>query len=157
MSTQSLGEEVEAEDKDEDDEDEALRLSSSSLPSSYCAAGIIPYNKNGFWLGFEEKGWTDFGGKIEKGDGNAWETALRECKEEAGIDLGNIHLTRSPIYHSGSKSVIFWVETDAIPFQGLNTHMTEFRQFKAFPKSLHPRLKFDKGGLLKKEIQEIGF
>ena len=72
----------------------------AALPPTFKSAGIIPYNKDGFWLGLERRGgttdtWSDFGGKPEAGE-NAWETAFRECKEEAGIDLSDVHLCRPP-------------------------------------------------------------
>ena len=45
------------------------------------------------------------------------ETAVRECKEEAGVDISNCRLKRAPDFHSDShaKHVRFWVETDVQP------------------------------------------
>ena len=135
----------------------------AALPPTFKSAGVIPYNKDGFWLGLERRGgatgtWSDFGGKPEAGE-NAWEAAVRECKEEAGIDLSDVHLCRPPIFHpeSAMQSVIFWVETDAVPVQGAHPNMVEYRQFQSWPEPLIGRLKYDQGSLLKKEMEELGF
>ena len=135
----------------------------AALPPTFKSAGIIPYNKDGFWLGLERrKGahntWSDFGGK-PKALENAWETAFRECKEEGGIDLCDILLRRPPIFHpdSATQSVIFWVETDAVPVEGAHPNMVEYRQFQSWPEQLGGRLKYDNGSLLKQEMVKLGF
>ena len=55
------------------------------------------------------------------------------------------------------QSVIFWVETDAVPVQGAHPNMVEYRQFQSWPEPLIGRLKYDQGSLLKKEMEELGF
>ena len=71
------------------------------------SAGVILYNARGYLLGYERrKGkctWTDYGGK-RKGDETPWETAVRECKEEASIDISSCRLKHAPDVHSDSHA-----------------------------------------------------
>ena len=84
---------------------------------------------------------------------------MRECKEEAGIDFRGVQLHRPPVFHpeSSSQSVIFWVETAMQPAHDAHPDIVEYRQFKAWPDALNPRLKYDKGFALKKEMEQLGF
>ena len=67
-----------------------MHARAQSADPAYASAGIIPYSSQGFWLARMSKGWSDFGGKKEPGDGNdPWTTARRECKEESGLDAPN--------------------------------------------------------------------
>ena len=121
------------------------------------------YNSRGYWLGFERSkgklGWTDYGGK-RQGDETAWETAVRECKEEAGIDVSECKLKRPPDFHAGSaaKHVLYWVETDQRPVANHHPNFLQHEQFTSWPDhELHPRLLYDNGHLLKKTRNELGF
>ena len=109
-------------------------------------------------MGFVGSRWSDFHAK-RMGSENAWETALRGCKEAVGVDLSHALLTRAPIFHpeSTSQSVIFWVKTDLQPVDGCHPNMLEYRQFTAWPEPLHDRLKYDKGFALKREMDDLGF
>ena len=127
------------------------------------SAGVILYNSRGYWLGFERTGgkrfWTDYGGKRE-GEESAWETAVRECKEEAGIDISECVLKRAPDFQSDSqaKHVLFWIEADATPIRGHHANFLDHKQFTEWPKhELHPRLFYDKRGRIKQTREELGF
>ena len=129
----------------------------------FSSAGVILYNTRGYWLGFERTGgkrfWTDYGGKRECGE-SAWETAVRECKEEVGIDISECVLKRAPDFQSDSqaKHVIFWVEVDATPIRGHHANFLDHKQFTEWPKhELHPRLLYDKRGKIKQTREELGF
>ena len=124
--------------------------------------------------------WTDFGGKKREGhDATAWATAVRECKEESGMDMGSCTIGAPPCYHPEScgKHVLFWVklppgggERLLSPPEGARTqqqHMVEHRRFTQWPKTaavvngravvLHPRLLYDKGALIYRARVSLGF
>lgn len=126
------------------------------LPTEFKSASIVPYHEDGYWLGLEKAKWVDFGGKRE-GRENAWETATRELLEETGLDLRDATLSRPPIYMPLSKQVIFTVKTRDVPRpeQGI----VEVRAFPSWPPpvELHPRIRFDKGLVLRDEMRAIGF
>ena len=134
------------------------------LPTEFKSASIVPYDEDGYWLGLEkskggakgEAKWVDFGGKRERRE-NAWETATRELLEETGLDLRDAALSRPPIYMPLSKQVIFTVKTRDVPRpeQGI----VEVRAFPSWPPpvELHPRIRFDKGLVLRDEMRAIGF
>ena len=135
--------------------------------NTFKSAGAILYNSNGYWLGLERKTgslkWSDYGGKRE-GDETAWQTAVRECKEEAGVDISQCILKRAPDFHrdSNSKHVVFWVETNQLPDPGYQNpnfldHVCHSRWPDNDTHPLHPRLLYDKGSLLKKSRKELGF
>ena len=102
------------------------------------------------------------GGKRE-GDNTAWQTAVRECKEEAGVDISQCILKRAPDFHcdSHSKHVVFWVETNLEPDPMHHPNFLEHVRYERWPDNdshpLHPRLLYDKGFLLKKSRKELGF
>ena len=130
---------------------------------SFNSAGVILYNSRGYWLGFERRNgqrfWTDYGGK-RQGTESAWETAMRECQEEAGVDVSKCLLKRAPDFHCESKSkhVLFWVETDMRPVGGHHPNFLDHSQFMKWPElELCPRLQFDKGGRIRQTRQELGF
>ena len=121
------------------------------------AAGVVPYDATGFWLGLQKGRWVDFGGKRE-GSEDAWRTAARELWEESGVDVKVP--TRAPVYLPIPKQVVFAVETDRTPAPNRpNETITEVRKFGRWPPpvELHPRLKFDKGGVLRAEMRALGF
>ena len=85
---------------------------------------------------------------------------MLECKEDAGIDISNCRLKRAPDFHSDShaKHVLFWVETDLQPIVNFHVCFVDQSQFIRWPESeLHPRLLYDKGLLIKKTREAIGF
>jgi len=94
------------------------REASGDLVSNFACAGIIPFDKDGFWLCKQsvngKKVWADFGGKREGGE-SAWETARREAREEGGVELERY--THGPIYHpeSRSQAVLFLAEVTKEP------------------------------------------
>lgn len=122
------------------------------LPTEFKSASIVPYHEDGYWLGLEKAKWVDFGGKRE-----GRETATRELLEETGLDLRDAALSRPPIYMPLSKQVIFTVKTRDVPRpeQGI----VEVRAFPSWPPpvELHPRIRFDKGLVLRDEMRAIGF
>ena len=127
------------------------------------SAGVMLYNSRGYWLGFERSNgkrvWTDYGGK-RQGHETAWETAVRECKEEAGVDISKCKLKRPPDFHSESaaKHVLFWVETDLQPIANHHPNFLDHSQFMSWPEhELHPRLLYDKGHSIRKTREELGF
>ena len=127
------------------------------------SAGVMLYNSRGYWMGFERGGgkrvWTDYGGK-RQGNETAWETAVRECKEEAGVDIRECKLKRPPDFHSDSKArhVLFWVETDLQPITHHHPNFLEHSQFTEWPRhELHPRLLYDKGHTIQRTRQDLGF
>ena len=73
-----------------------LDMRQNELPRHFKSAGIILFSDRGFWLGLERKNggrrWSDFHAK-RMGSENAWETALRGCKEAVGVDLSHALLT----------------------------------------------------------------
>ena len=135
--------------------------------SNFKSAGVLLYDNGGFWLGKETKRnkknqmqslWCDYGGKRE-GTEKPFETARRECKEECGIDINDYTLTEM-IYHpsSNSKHVIFMV---CIP-PNVEPEIKEGFEEKvkatfwdSDDESIHPRLRFDKGFLIHKKLQEM--
>ena len=129
----------------------------------FLSAGVLLYNSRGYWLGFERsngrRAWTDYGGKRQDNE-TAWETAVRECKEEAGIDISECRLKRPPDFHSESKAkhVLFWVETNLKPVANHHPNFLDHCQFTNWPDhELHPRLLYDKGHSIKKTREELGF
>ena len=129
----------------------------------FCSAGVMLYNARGYWLGFErtngKRVWTDYGGQ-RKGNETPWETAVRECKEEAGVDISECRLQRPPDFNSESKSkhVLFWVETKLEPIQGYHPDFLNHSQFTSWPENeLHPRLLYDKGYIIKTTREKLGF
>ena len=128
------------------------------LPSDFKAAGIVPYNEDGYWLGQSEKGWSDFGGKRDNQE-NAWETATRELMEETGIDLRGGTPERHAIFLPLPKYVIFAVKTSTTP-RIIQPKFKQVRLFSKWPPTtveLHPRIKFDRGAVLRSEMRSLGF
>lgn len=130
---------------------------------TFRSAGVILYNKHGYWLGLQRsKGaqhWVDYGGERRGGE-VAWETAVRECRERAGVDVESCVLHRKADFHceSQAKHVVFWVETDSAPLLNHHPDMLRHQQFRTWPGTeLHPRLLYDKGFVLRASRQELGF
>ena len=131
---------------------------------AYASAGIIPYSSQGFWLARMSKGWSDFGGKKEPGDGNdPWATARRECKEESGLDAPNFECAVTE--PAGTRRhFVYCSRVEAAP----SPPSRERRQIAAvrlitwgeymragLPADLHPRLKFDHGGRVRAALRHV--
>ena len=141
-------------------------IDQSSLPIDYKCAGVIPFNDDGFWLAEMKLGYSDFGGKREKESSTGlweapWSTARRELAEEGGITI-----TACPewTYHPESKAqnVVFYAETceEPSPNEKVNIKSVKFVSWRVYtasglPSELHPRIKFDKGSLIKKKLMEL--
>jgi len=147
------------------------------LPMDFKAAGIIPYNRvdGRYYLAMARKKrgeadsdvvWSDFGGKREAGE-NAWQTAVRELREEGGIDLSHVNLTRPPVRmakQGQTDYIVFVVETLERPRRVDDEAVLNVTGFSKWPPSiegpphvLHPRIQFDKGSVLRREMQHHGF
>tara|TARA_Y100000114_G_scaffold2188_1_gene1803 strand:- start:479 stop:3727 length:3249 start_codon:yes stop_codon:yes gene_type:complete len=133
--------------------------------NGFKSAGVLLYSDEGFWMGLErklrknkkvEEYWCDFGGKRE-GDETPFETALRECKQECGVDISNLRLEHDPVYHpdSHSKHAVFIIRCppDLVPEKREN--FTEIKKTKYYGDDAHPRLKFDKEYFIHKKLQEL--
>lgn len=135
------------------------REASGDLVSNFACAGIIPFDKDGFWLCKQsvngKKVWADFGGKREGGE-SAWETARREAREEGGVELERY--THGPIYHpeSRSQAVLFLAEVTKEP-RATERKVIEVRRFTQLPDELHSRLQYDRGGLIRKALRGLRF
>ena len=137
-------------------------------PADYKSAGAIPYNKKGFWLGKFEKGYADFGGKrlipgrtSVVSEDNPWTTAQRELREESGLEASGFHYWT---FHPDSKSkhVTFYVESSGEagvnePDKMTGVRLVTWTEFRdcGLPVDLHPRLKYDKGGLIRSAIKSL--
>ena len=126
---------------------------------SCLSAGVIPYDATGFWLckmrSNNGEVWADFGGKREAGE-TAWDTARREAKEEGGLVLEGP--APAPLFHPDhpAKAAFFLVETSQPP--RVNEHkVLAVQKFTELPKELHPRLKYDKGALVRKALGALAF
>ena len=85
---------------------------------------------------------------------------MRECREEAGVDIRRCVLTRPPDFHSESqaKHVLFWVETELRPVHDHHPNFLDHSQFTTWPEhELHPRLRYDKGLTIQRTREELGF
>ena len=130
-------------------------------PSNYRSAGVIPFNKDGYSLGKFEKGYADFGGKKGGTDANPWETARRELEEECGIKASSYH---SWTFHPESKSkhVLFFVETsdqakvkEPDKVKEVRFITWKERAESGLPSDLHPRMRYDKGNLIRNTLKDI--
>eukprot|EP00966_Prymnesium_polylepis_P000522 12028-Prymnesium_polylepis.1 len=127
----------------------------------FSCAGVIPYDDEGFWLCKVQHGrdkeevWVDFGGKRE-GSETAWATAQREMREEGELQL--TAYSDGPIYHPESKSqAVFFLAKTAHAPRANEAKVLEVRRFTQLPDDLHPRLKYDKGALLRKALRKLRF
>jgi hypothetical protein len=127
-------------------------------------AGVIFYNENGFYLGYEVKTknkrttehWVDFGGK-RTGLETPFQTASREALEECGIDISERVLSQQPVYHpeSNSKYVFFFVH-EKEPHFNHSASITKINRFTRLDiENLHPRLLYDKGGYINNRMREL--
>ncbi len=85
---------------------------------------------------------------------------MRECREEAGVDISKCRLKRPPDFHSESmgRHALFWVETDMRPVAGHHPNFLDHAQLSTWPEhELHPRLRYDKGHIIKKTREALGF
>ena len=97
--------------------------------------------------------WSDFGGKRQQHE-TAWDTACRELLKEGGISLHTPPTT--PIFHthSAAKAIIYLVHTTATPQPNTPT-ILQIAQFKTLPANLHPRLKYDNHGLIRRALNNL--
>lgn len=132
------------------------------LPRDYKAAGVIPFNDDGFWLARTSSGYADFGGKRELSDKTAWAAARREMTEKGGVTPDRC---TSMLFHeeSASMAVIFLCQTQAPPVPkkaGIKEvrfiTWKEFIERNGFPiEPLHPRLKYDKGRRIHQGVMDL--
>lgn len=144
-------------DRKRDEELKATRL------DTFRSAGVILYHREGYWLGLQRKDgkryWADYG-ECRQGDETPWETAVRACQNEAGVDIRGCILKRAPDFHSESqaKHVVFWVETRVPPVQDHSAAYLKHTLNSRWPvEEVHPRLRYDKGFLLAASRQALGF
>ena len=135
----------------------------TTAPEGWKSAGIIPCTPLGMWFGRERHAKSgsprivDFGGKRE-GNETPWETAVRECKEESGIDLSNAVLEHEPSYHPKGKHVLFFVKTDQKPVEGTHHNMLKYVHLPIWPsQGLHPRLQYDYDKKIREARMAAGF
>ena len=136
-------------------------------PTEYKSAGVIPFNQEGFWLGKMENGYADFGGKKGRDqvtgvvDDNPWTTAQRELREEGGLQATTYH---SWTFHpeNSSKHVTFYVESSdkvirSEPEKIKEVRFVAWKEYSesGLPLDLHPRLKFDKGSLIRSTLRDV--
>ena len=127
---------------------------------SYKAAGVIPFNAQGLWLLGGKKGLLqDFGGKREPTDASPWATARREMHEEGGLRL---EAYAASTFHPESKAqnVVFYCETQTPPTSAANgaPRFVAWSDvlLRGLPSDrLHPRLRFDQGGLIRAKLREL--
>ena len=123
----------------------------AELPLEYETAGVILYSQEGFWLTLDGGLFADIGGMPHESDVNAWETAIRYCKEVSGLDLSDRLIPRAPVINTARAAVIFFVESGDGPVMGCE-------QFTCLPRTrLHPRLLYDKNSKLRLELESLGF
>ena len=124
-------------------------------------AGVIPFSGDGFWLAVMREGHADFGGKRKEGETEAWDTARREMEEEGGLRLTQYERTT---FHpeSKGKAVFFYAPTDKAPVvaeRGVikGVRFVPWSEYvdQGLPCNLHPRLKYDKGGLVRKALRSL--
>ena len=129
--------------------------------TTYKTAGVIPFSGDGFWLALMKEGHADFGGKRNRDETEAWETARREMAEEGGLRLKQYEqMTFHP--ESKSKAVFFYAHTDVAPIPAEDAiikaiRFVPWREYldSGLPCDLHPRLKYDKGGLVRKMLRSL--
>lgn len=126
----------------------------TTLPDTYSGAGVIPFNQDGLWLCHSKKGHSDFGGKRCSGDRTAWATASRELMEEGSLKLDAHTFTYAP--EGVAKYVHFYAETSTPP-TAAELRFVPWTELQAtgLPTPLHPRLRFDKGGLIMKTLRKL--
>ena len=94
----------------------------------------------------------DFGGKTEPRDADAWATAVRECREECGVDVSEHKLSSADQIlllrnKSGLHGVVFVLPTAATPTITGDSKILRhvLVQGALDPNALHPRLRFASG------------
>ena len=127
------------------------------LDGRITAAGIIPVTADGLWFCQMRmpKGppvYADFGGKRDPGDRSLWDTAVREAREEGGLDYTHTLLTdASQIFYSANKQgvsyVFFFVPTSAVPVVTGDARILGVRHWTSQPPmgELHQRMRFATG------------
>ena len=127
----------------------------------YKAAGVIPFNAQGLWLleGKKKSLLQDYGGKREPTDASPWATARREMHEEGGLRL---EAYAASTFHPDSKArnVVFYCETQTPPTSAANgaPRFVAWSDvlLRGLPSDrLHPRLRFDQGGLIRAKLREL--
>lgn len=143
-----------------EEEEKLLNTTHDDLVSSIGpvkTAGILLKKPgSGLWFAeMKDKGKTvlaDFGGKREPRDADAWATAVRELREEAGIDLKDHKLTSADDVivlenSSGRHGVLFLVESHQQPKitgdKGVLRHVLVTGQIDT--NTLHSRLRYATG------------
>ena len=127
----------------------------------HASAGVIPYSKDGFWLGKMAQGYCDFGGKKAPGDSDTWDTAKRELKEETGT---TVEMHTHHTCHPERRHVVYCAPAENEPAVQENEkkNIPEIRFVKwdeyrtnGLPSPVHPRLKFDYGGEIKRSLTTL--
>ena len=129
----------------------------AALDPSVVAAGIVPLAEGGLWLSLQTmpRGapkWAEPGGKRDARDATLWETAVREAREETGLDFGGARLERADqIFYGSSRTglnyVFFFVAAPGAPRLTGDRRIVEHRLWRELPPAdaLHPRLRFATG------------
>ena len=125
------------------------------------SAGVIPYDESGFYLAaMSHRGQrvlADFGGKVEPGDRDVAHAARRELHEEGGLRLAT--LDGPSLLVNRGRHQLYLQRTDAAPFVTGDKAVREVVKcaWDAWPTlALHPRLKYDEGGRIRKAVAAVG-
>ncbi len=129
----------------------------AALDKSVVAAGVILVQGGGLWLSRQTMPGAapvlaDLGGKKERGE-TLWDTAVRELREEGGVDLSNTRLaTAQQVFYSSKRTgersyAFFFVESQDAPKMTGDKRIIEHCHFKQLPdwSQLHPRMRYATG------------
>ena len=129
----------------------------AALDESVVAAGVILVQGGGLWLSRQTMPGAapvlaDLGGKKERGE-TLWDTAVRELREEGGVDLSSTRLV-SPeqVFYSSKRTgersyAFFFVQSQDAPKMTGDKRIIEHCHFKQLPdwSQLHPRMRYATG------------
>lgn len=144
-------------DVDATDADAVHRAILAGLDENVLAGGFVLLQGGGIWLARQTMPGAapalgDLGGKKDPGE-TLWQAAVREVREEGGLDLSGRRLASTEqVFYSckrtGERSyVFFFLATEDAPRSTGDKRIEEHCHFKTLPDwpKLHPRMRFATG------------
>jgi ADP-ribose pyrophosphatase YjhB (NUDIX family) len=144
-------------DVDATDADAVHRAILAGLDENVLAGGFVLLQGGGIWLARQTMPGAapalgDLGGKKKRNE-TLWEAAVRETREEGGVDLSSVRLASTEqVFYSckrtGERSyVFFFLATEDAPRWTGDKRIEEHCHFKTLPDwpKLHPRMRFATG------------
>ena len=129
----------------------------AALDKNVAAAGVILVQGGGLWLSRQTMPGAapvlaDLGGKKQQSE-TLWDTAVRELREEGGVDLSETRLaTAQQVFYSSKRTgersyAFFFVQSQEAPKMTGDKRIIEHCHFKQLPdwSQLHPRMRYATG------------